>query len=305
MAGVEGRALRVRGAVAVVAASLIALSLFLPWVVAGVGQEPTEYSGLRLMPLAIAEILAAMATVALAAAAMALDRPGLARLAALAAVLALVVSAPVILILETVSSTLPTSFLPVTLRRNGLELSAGPGLWLASVSAAVAALALGGLRMRSIEPRLWTVRENRAWALALLALMTLTGLAGWLRYEAWLDASAASHHFALPGWAAPWLGPLSLFAIWMLVVALVLAMLARTEIAGLIAASAGWLLTFLAALAIIAARSIGGLSALAGGEGAPGFEATGAVWAVFLIGLSAATVGGWLVCLRPPVTAPS
>jgi hypothetical protein len=302
----EGNALRIRTVVAVVACCAVIGSELLPWMIAGVGSGAVHYRGLQLTPLAVCESIAAAATIALALAAVVLHRPPLTRAAMVGAIVALILCVSVILALEIVAAAIPDSLLPATIRRNGLDLSAGIGLWAASAAAAVAALALSGWSVRSIEPRAWVSPGNRNRALALLALLSLTVLFGWLRYQAWFGASAGGAHLDLAGWASPWVGPLSLLAVWLLIGASAMALLTRTEPAGLLAAGAGWLVTFVAAVSIIAARSIGDLSDLADGvvgQGASDFQVTLVAWSAFLVGLSAAAVGAWLVCLNPGAAA--
>ncbi len=280
----------------------VAVSEFLPWIVAGVGTGAIRYSGYEVRPLAVAVLMAATAVCALCAAALLLKRADLLQAATVAAAVLLAFTVGVIVALEIAALAIPADALPATLRRNGLELSAGIGLWTASAAACGAVVALSGYRPRSLQFRALGLRVNRNWLLALMVLLTLTVLFGWLRYQVWFSASAAGEHLDLAGWASPWIGPLSLLAVWLLVLALGLALSARTTAAGLTAAIGGWLVTVVAAISIIAAKSIGGLSALAGQAvpGSPGFHVTLVAWTSFAVGLGAAAIGGWLVSLRAP-----
>jgi len=295
-----------RHAIAITACAVIAASELLPWVVSGFGTAGTSYSGLDVWPLAVAELLAVGVTAGLAGAALWLRRPQLTEAAVVAACVAVAFTASVTIALETAAMAIPDSALPATLRRNGLDLGAGLGLWIAAAAGLVAILALADWSVRSLEVRSWANRANRQWILALAALLSLTVLFGWLRYQTWFDASAAGEHLGLAGWASPWIGPLSLIAVWMLIAALGLGLFARTQPAGLVAAAAGWLVTLVAGVAIIAAGSIAGIADLAGsalGAGDPDLQATIAAWCSFAIGLAAAAIGGWLVTLRQPARA--
>jgi hypothetical protein len=292
--------------VALIACAVIVLCETLPWVVAGAGGEGSSYSGLDVWPLAAAELLAIAATAGLTVAALLTRRPQLTEAAAVAAIVAVVFTGTAIVALETAAAAIPDSALPATVRRNSLDLGAGIGLWVACGAGLIAVLALADRGFRTLELRARIGTDNRQWALALATLLVLTVLFGWVRYEVWFDASAASEHLGLAGWASPWIGPLSLFAVWLLVAALALGLTSRTQAAGLFAAAGGWLASFAAALAIVAASTIGNLADLADGMldgGEPDFQVTVAAWSAFLVGLAAAAVGGWLVSLRPPSQA--
>jgi hypothetical protein len=295
--------LRLRMWIALAALAVALACEFLPWAVAGVGNEANSYSGFDIPPLAIAELLAIAASFGLAFGALLFHRPSLMEGALAAAVIAVAITAATIFALETVATMIPDSVLPATLRRGGLDLGAGIGLWLSWGAGLIAVLALTNWRFRPIEIRIWTSGVNRGWALALVSLLALTALFGWLRYQTWFEASAAGEDLGLAGWASPWIGPLSLIAVCMTVAAIGLALVARTLPAGLLAAIGGWLMTLVAALAIVAANTIGGLANLADGAlgtATPDFGVTLAAWAAFLVGLGVAAVGAWLVCLRPP-----
>lgn len=286
-------------AVAVAAAIVTMISIALPWMTAGLGSDPTTYSGLRFLPAAIPLLLAALATAALAIGSVR-GRPDLASAAVVASGGATALVAVMIAVTETATLLIPTSLLPATIRRTTLVLGAGSGIWLALLSMSIAAVAMSGWKPHSI---IWSerlTREGRTRMLALLALLAFTALIAWLRYRAWIDMSALDQHLSLPGWAAPWIGPSSLFAVGMLVGALVLAAVSSARIAGLVAAAAGWLTSFLAALAVVAVSSIGrlGLDDLLPhtiDQNAPTFHTTLFVWMTFLAGLAVAGIGAFLV----------
>lgn len=296
----------VRIVVALVACVAVAAAELLPWVVAGAGTDASSYSAFEVWPLAIAELLAIAAGAGLAAAALLLRRPQLKEKAMVAAIVAVVLTGATIAALETTAMLIPDSVLPATLRRTGLDLGAGIGLWIACAAGLIAVLSLADWRFRPIEIHTWRTAENRPWALALLTLLALTILFGWLRYETWFDAAGAGEELGLAGWAAPWIGPLSLLAVWTLIAAIGCGLMVRTQLAGLLAAAGGWLVTLVAAIAIVAANAIGGLADLTDplfSPVDPDFQVTLAAWFAFGVGLAAAAVGGWLVSLRPPTLA--
>jgi hypothetical protein len=140
--------------------------------------------------------------------------------------------------------------------------------------------------------------------LTLLALMALTVLIAGLRYASWIDAAELDHHVGIPGWTTPWVGPLSLTAVCMLIVAVLVAGLSRDRLAGLLAAAAGWLTSFLAALAVIITSTIGklGMEIPLPQEierYTPQFRTTPFVWVAFFAGLAVAGVGAVLVSTAP------
>ena len=226
--------------------------------------------------------------------------PKLAPFAVVASSVAALVTAAIIMTTEVAALMIPASLLPDTIRRSTFALGAGFGIWLALAGSAVAALAMWGRLPDSIVRRAHFSHREWRRTLTMFGLVTLTVLIGWLRYRTWIDASVLERHIDLPAWAAPWIGPLSLVAVWMLVGALLLAAFYSTTLGGLVAAAAGWLTSLLAALVVLAVDSIGklGLEGLVSGDAeryAPGFHTTGFVWVSFLAGLTAAGVGAVLV----------
>lgn len=289
----------IAAAIAVAAAVVTMVSTTLPWMTAGLGSDPTTYSGLRFLPAAIPVLIAALATATLAVGSVR-GRPELAPLAIIASGFAAVLIAVIIAVTETATLLIPTSLLPATIRRSTLVLGAGAGIWLALFASSVAAVAMLGWNAGSIIRRTRLSREGPQKLLALIGLLLLTMLIAWLRYRGWIDTSAGDRHLSLPGWAAPWIGPLSLIAVWMLVGALLLATFSSAQIAGLVAACAGWLVSFLAALTVLAVGSIGRLRSddllpRTVERYTPCFDATLFVWATFLAGLAVAGIGAFLV----------
>lgn len=291
---------RLAAPVATLAASVSIGCVFLPWITAGVGADASTHIGLQVPAAAAAIGAAALAVVLLALGSMCLS-PSLSPFAALAALLGAIFAATSIALIEATSMLLPTAVLPETVKRSATALGAGFGLWLAFAGLAVATIAMyaplatGLARRVRVRPGDWRRMS------ALIALTVVTVAIGWLRYRSWIDASFFDRRLDLPAAVAPWVGPLSLLSVWMLVAAIGLAGFHRADLAGLLAAAGGWLTSLLAALVILAVGTIGRLGveslAIPGLEGPAGFGVTSFVWATFLAGLLAAAIGACLVCI--------
>lgn len=284
----------IAGVIAVIA------GISLPWITAGLGSEAIAYSGLQLPVAAIPVAVAALAAAILSAACLC-GFSTLAPFAVAAGGIGALLAAATIAMTETAAFLIPSSLLPDTVRRTTFVLSAGPGIWLALVGSSLTAVAMLGRIPSPIVRRVQFPAGEWKRATALLALAALTALIAWLRYKTWIDASALKWSLSLPASAAPWVGPLSLVAVWMMVSAVALAFY-RAQIAGLVAAAAGWLTSILAALVVLAVGSVGSigiedLAPPAAAGYAPGFHVTGFVWIAFLTGLAAAGVGALLVHL--------
>jgi hypothetical protein len=131
--------------------------------------------------------------------------------------------------------------------------------------------------------------------------LALIAVIGWLRYQPWIESSVLGNGLNLRGQAAPWVGPASLCALWLLAGALVLSAFSYVQVGGLVAAAAGWLISFLSAIVVITAESLaelrlGDLVDEASTVQGVTFHVGPAVWATFVMGLVTAAIGGYLVC---------
>lgn len=243
----------------IMAAALVAFSLRLTWLHTGLGDNIRRYPGSRLFVISLAVLLGS-ASIAVAALVDGLVRRR-DRLPA-AATFSCVMAAGtglLLLLVEAASGLIPRSFLPATVRRLTVDLGAGPGLWLAfggSVCAALAAAAPPWSRL-GLATSITGGRSSSIRIAAVLALLGSTVVYGWARYEPWVNGSAGGNTFALEGWSTPWLGPVSLIALWGLVVSVAVLVVVRVDVAALIAAGAAWLASFLGALAILSSGAIG------------------------------------------------
>jgi hypothetical protein len=282
----------------------------LAWLHAGVAGDTQTYTGLEIAPLAISvALLACLSGVAGTVSLVTGRTTGLPLAIGALAILAVTTSL-FVLIAESVATAVPHWLLPVSARRATAQLSAGPGPWVVAGIALTALLAatpwtLAPPDTRTRLPRLPGVSLE---AVAALALVGAIALLGWLRYENWLAASAGPEEIRLDGWTLPWIGPMSLLAVWGLVAALALCLANRTLPAALIAATAGWLVSFASSIALVVTNSLATVeldrfTTIQQSMYSPDFEALGAPWAFFALGLVTAGIGAALVALPRSRTA--
>lgn len=273
----------------------------LPWFSVGVGSDPSSYEGLDFVAIGVPVVLLSLGIIGFAITWWYFEDERFSTYAALTAGFLLVITTVILVTIEAASALIPSSLLPATLRRSSIVLSAGPGLWAAFAGSLVVLTVTTGFGSRRFDLRSWISPRSRGKLGVSLLLLTLLVVVGWLRYQPWIHSSVLNHRLDLPGQAAPWVGPTSLLALWLLVAALLLALLSRVQEAGLVAAGAGWLISFLAAIAVISSETLAQLrlGALVEDSAAVrgiAFHAAPAAWATFLAGLIVAAAGGYLVC---------
>jgi hypothetical protein len=288
-----------RRAVVCLAACGLGASTAAPWLDVGLGLRGHTYAGTQLPILAVATICAAaLMLVAALAGGRAMH------LATLAGASAAVVTGLMIFLVEVAGALIPASLLPTTVRRVSVEPGAGPGLWAAFALSVAGALAASGYgaRLGDAVSRLRRCERPRLTTAALTVLGLATVLFWWLRYQPWIDASGAGQQLGIEGSSTPWVGPLSLVALWLMIGALAGVLLAGGETGALLAGGAAWLATFVAAVAIIAVEALGHVAhlhvrALRGVH--PSFSVTPAVWAAFAAGMLIAAAAAALLAFAP------
>jgi len=283
---------------AAVALGVCAYATTMPWLSAGIGDDPRVFSGSDLAPLAwTVRVLCALTLSALLVTGVWGLLP--ARLLAMAGAASVALLAGALIgTLETVAALMPDSLLPATIRRVSILLRAGEGLWVMLAASLVALLVAVPWKRR--RPRLLRGRIRAAVVIPPALLLTLTLVFAALRYEPWMAGAAGGREFTLEAWATPWIGPLSLAIVWLLAASCLIALLGARWVAGLLAACAGWAMTFLASLAVAASATLGGLHVdtlvpAEWREYAPAFEAVPGAWLVYAAGLTAAALGAALI----------
>ena len=285
------------GAVAVALASLTV------WLRAGLGTAERSFSGLDLTLLAIPVLGAAGVAAVAAVVGGATTNPALRAAASVAGAVVVVLSALVIVVVETVAAVIPDGILPELAREYAVDLSAGPGPWIALMGGLAMVAGARGWRPPFVSSLAHGAGDRRPYrALPAAMLLLSTALFAWLRYEPWLGASAAGSYDELTGWSLPWIGPLSLMALILLGAAVAAAALLQLQLAGLLAAAGGWLVTFVTGIVAQAASTIAKLrlddiAPVKVREYTPQVELASATWVAFGTGLLAAAAGAGLLIL--------
>jgi hypothetical protein len=298
--------------VAICGASIVtAASILLPWVRAGLSGTPVVYRGTSLLGLTVPFVACAVITSVAALVARFGRHPEALSIAALSAGITTAAAAVLIVALETAATLIPSGLLPTTLRRLTIGVSAEVGLWVAFGGALVATAAASRVRLpaalRDLHPPGLPGRPRKFEAptlgprgLGLLGVLVVVVATVWLRYESWINASAAQEQLGLAGWAIPWVGPLSLLATLILIAGAAIVLLGRPRGGALMVAGAGWLVSFLAALVIVTSETFGALriNDLAPKQFrqyGPTFQPGWAAWAAFLVGLVAAAAAAAII----------
>jgi len=289
---------------ALAGAVLMLLGLFLPWLSAGAGGETELYGGFAFPAVWVPTSLCVVLVCGFALTWWRLKDDRLQQYAALCAGFLLLYLVATLVVIESFSDLLPTSFLPaVALRRSSSLLAAGIGLWTSLAGVGVVILAAGGDRVWEAGRRAWRSSGGPEKVLAAGLLGILALVVGWLRCQPWIDSSVFGSGITLSAQAAPYVGPASLLVVALLVCSLVLAGMSLFQPAGLVAAGAGWLLTFLAAIAVIGSETLARLrlgDLISGSQAGHSvtFQATAAAWSTYATGLVIALIGGFLVCWK-------
>lgn len=287
--------------VAFAGATAVCTTLSMVWLRAGIGPDAKAYEAGDLPVLVLPVMLAATIAAVAALVGAATGARHAVSAAAVAGGIVIALTAPVILILETVASAIPDSLLPATARRLAVDVGAGPGLWIALLGGLVILASTAARKPPFLSSLSAVLKGGRAYrALPALLLLLATCLFGWLRYEPWVIASTFGSSDDLAGWSLPWIGPLSLVALGLLAAALAAASLLQLQLAGLLAAGGGWLVTFLTA---IVAKATSGLARLRFDEltpdrvrgYSPHVELAPATWIAFGTGIAAAAAGAGLL----------
>lgn len=291
------------GAVVALGGVTACVGTWLPWLTVA-STKTTTISGSGLPVLHYA----ALGAIALAACTwVAGVRRGEADLEELAGIVALAVAiaaAGLIVLVETVGVSIPKELLPATVRRATVGLGAAGGLWLLGGGAAAMAVACSpGLRGRALGIASGLDRP-RARQVSLACLALTLGLLIAIRYQPWVIGTAAHEQVGVDAWLTPWIGPLSLLAVWCVAAALLAGLVGRVVTASLLAAFGGWLATFAAALVIVATDTLAAapfekIAPAASSAYAPSFKIAPAAGANFALGLLAAAAGAALIATSP------
>jgi hypothetical protein len=111
---------------------------------------------------------------------------------------------------------IPSLIVPKTIRRFTVDVGAGVGVWLCVPVATIAAVSLSGrlpeLTQRSFEA--WNGLVINPIRTAIYCCFVLaTGFLVGSRYMPWLNIQTLNNESGIPGWAVPFVGPSTLFAL--------------------------------------------------------------------------------------------
>lgn len=240
--------------------ALLAVSAWIPWAISRLGESNASP---RLVDLTMARWVFLGCSIGIAASLLAERRgqrhPGWRSLAVVCAVVVTVVPILGMAVIELLTVWFSPERLPTTLRRLTLGVKPMPGIWLAGIGGA---LCLVGATGQEVTAERWLRglgrglrnRSRLAWmTVTLLAAVTLLGAA---RYATWVRIDSSVDTWAIPGWAMPWIGLLSLAA---MLSAAALGLFAATRPSvgsGVALATVGWAISFLAGMTIVTAVSI-------------------------------------------------
>jgi hypothetical protein len=280
--------------------AMMLVGLPFTWISVGIGSGNPS-NGLDLFACWVPIVLTAIAVIGFAIAWWRTWRSEFANFLALAAGFSVIFTVLTLVAIENASDLIPLPFIPASTRPSSAIVAGGGGLWVSLGGSAIALLAAGRVRLWDYHPASHGRRGGVGGTLAAALLLTMAIVFGWLRYQSWINSSVLGHGFGLSGQAAPWVGPTSLFALFLLAGAVLLAAGSRYQAAGLLAAGSGWLVTFLAAIALIASGTlarvrIGDLTNGASAGHTATVHVALAAWGTYVSGVVIALIGAFLVC---------
>ena len=259
----------------------LAAAAALTWGSGRIGSEQASYA---LIDLDVAAIAYGVAVLVIAGGALAalLGRPAGLEVAAIVSTAIALLVGTYIPITEIAATALPAEAVPGIGRRLAVGMDAGPGAWFAlAASGAILVCAAPRLRAAAMRMGVGVLTRGIIPSGAVIALVVAAVSLPFLRHTPWIEAGADGALLTVTAAVAPYVGPITLAAEWMLVVGIALLLLGMWEPGALVCAAAGWLANVAAALTI-------GLADLVTNLEAPTTHATSAAWLTFAGGLGAA-----------------
>lgn len=232
-------------------------------------------------------------------------RSGLLEAAALLAATIIAACLALMFALEAFSTLLPAGVLPSTARRVTFAARAAYGLWILLVAGVALFVAL--------VPE-WSARATTHLAsltgrspvdiAATLGGCAAAAMAVHARYVPWIHGAAGAREVEIQAWATPWLGPLSLIGVWLIVGAAAAGIVQRRVLAAMLGGTGGWLLIFSSGLAILAAKGFGeirfdSLAPSAVRAYSPHFTVATGAWFTYAVGW-VASLSGASFLFSPP-----
>jgi len=241
-------------------AGVLGLSIALPWVRITTGDEVRYLAAVDLSWIAWLLIAGAVSGVLSAVIeCIILRRSCQIALAVSLSTIGLMVV--LIAVIENVSSWVPRTLLPTTIRRLTLDVGAAGGIWVALVGGAIGASAASGLMSQGMRVlrSLYNSHEpsDRARLAGICAI--LLGLPGAVaaRYQPWIDSAVNGHSASVAGWAIPYVGPGSLALVWCLIAVSCVAVVRQNPFAALLGGVLCWALLSASLVMAVTADSVG------------------------------------------------
>lgn len=190
----------------------------LVWTDWGVGRfrdEKTYFQGSDIPVIGTVSLLISLSIVAIGIL-VAFGRISLSMMTAVPAIMIGGFTSAYLIVCETISRLIPSFFVPKTVRRLTLDVGAGEGAWLCLPVAAAAILCLSG-RLIDVVSRgisTWSnlvLRPSRI--VSYFVLIVSIGLITVSRYMSWISIDTLERDLSVPGWAVPFGGPSTLFAV--------------------------------------------------------------------------------------------
>lgn len=229
-------------------------ALMFDWI-AGQGVSEYEARGFRLVGASVLVIAGSVISIALLLAAVIRKDREVVRLISVPASFLVAFCAVVIISVESVTAVLPGAQIPKTFGRIGVGASAGIGVWIALVAAAVLLVVALGHHSADLRERLTGLRSRRR-AAAVAVALGVAGIAlARLRYAPLVTLESGDKIVPVALWWFPAIGPVSLIATWALIGSAILIVVGRTSLAAVIGVIAGWL-TASMAVWVYAARTL-------------------------------------------------
>lgn len=250
----DDRTPAVAGSAVLVACGLGVLgALWLRWITANLSGERVALRGIDLDWARFGFVAFGLAMVAFGVWGVVRPRRRPAAGGVVAATAVAVLAGLLILAVEVVSGLVPKDLVPVTIRRLSVRIGAGVGLWATLLAALVALLAAtGGIRLAVARwQRLQGEGALPAAAAGQALLVVGAVVLGIGRYERAFEAEAAGQVVLVEGWSAPWFGPGTVLALWLVVLATAVLLVRGSVAASCVALVGAWLATFLAALVLL------------------------------------------------------
>jgi hypothetical protein len=159
-----------------------------------------------------------------------------------------------VLIVNLVSIWAIPSLLPTSLRRLSFGVSPLVGIWVAFLGAGLVLISSTGAASAftdRLSDMVSGVLRRSPSSLGLLCLLIGIPLLEFGRYGAWINLESQNDKWSMPGFAIPWVGVITLVALFAVVVVAVVCFIRPHLLGGLVLVLIGWILTITPALLLI------------------------------------------------------